>query len=252
MNPTKTPGEACFSNPPRPSNGWDHIPQASRDQWEIRAQAAISAFLSALPKDGPADEEVSAAYENGCKNGTGWPFEVHALFAPYIAKAQVEAFREGELSNAKLTDKALDQVIAEKKAAHATELAAKDEEIERLKQAVDQLSLKCGFPLVDDHEQVLGTVGKMVVRMQARQEKSEQDLAEAKEMEFHWKRSHDSLRQQFELTKGALEAYEGAYPHSAPHDCFATGPLTGDPVRDLLVCPGCRAKKLGDGLKPAP
>jgi len=28
--------------------------------------------------------------------------------------------------------------------------------------------------------------------------------------------------------------------HSAPHDCYATGPLTGDPVMDLVVCPGCR------------
>lgn len=27
--------------------------------------------------------------------------------------------------------------------------------------------------------------------------------------------------------------------HVAPHDCYATGPLTGDPVRDLVSCPGC-------------
>lgn len=27
--------------------------------------------------------------------------------------------------------------------------------------------------------------------------------------------------------------------HSAPHDCYATGPLTGDPIRDLVSCPGC-------------
>jgi len=27
--------------------------------------------------------------------------------------------------------------------------------------------------------------------------------------------------------------------HHAPHDCYATGPLTGDPYRDLVECPGC-------------
>lgn len=27
--------------------------------------------------------------------------------------------------------------------------------------------------------------------------------------------------------------------HSAPNDCYATGPLTGDPIRDLVECPAC-------------
>lgn len=27
--------------------------------------------------------------------------------------------------------------------------------------------------------------------------------------------------------------------HTAPHDCYATGPMTGDPIRDLVSCPGC-------------
>lgn len=35
--------------------------------------------------------------------------------------------------------------------------------------------------------------------------------------------------------------------HSAPHDCYATGPLTGDFVRDLVLCPGC---ELVDALAP--
>lgn len=42
----------------------------------------------------------------------------------------------------------------------------------------------------------------------------------------------------------ALSAYQKAYTpdgHVAPHDCFATGPLTGDPIQDLIVCPGCWA-----------
>lgn len=28
--------------------------------------------------------------------------------------------------------------------------------------------------------------------------------------------------------------------HHAPDDCYATGPLTGDPIRDLVECPGCQ------------
>lgn len=27
--------------------------------------------------------------------------------------------------------------------------------------------------------------------------------------------------------------------HSAPNDCYATGPLTGDAIRDLVQCPAC-------------
>jgi hypothetical protein len=35
--------------------------------------------------------------------------------------------------------------------------------------------------------------------------------------------------------------------HSAPHDCYATGPLTGDDYLDLVSCPGC---ELIAALKP--
>ncbi len=44
--------------------------------------------------------------------------------------------------------------------------------------------------------------------------------------------------------RGLLEACEAAkiaLYHSAPSGCWATGPLTGDPIEDLVVCPGCRA-----------
>lgn len=27
--------------------------------------------------------------------------------------------------------------------------------------------------------------------------------------------------------------------HSSPNDCYATGPLTGNPIADLIACPGC-------------
>lgn len=28
--------------------------------------------------------------------------------------------------------------------------------------------------------------------------------------------------------------------HCAPYDCYATGPRTGDPILDLVRCPGCQ------------
>lgn len=44
----------------------------------------------------------------------------------------------------------------------------------------------------------------------------------------------------------ALRSYIEAYPHDAPYDCFATGPKTGDAIQDLVVCPGCQAKRLAE------
>lgn len=45
------------------------------------------------------------------------------------------------------------------------------------------------------------------------------------------------------LTKRLIEAlHEGRRAigdHSAPNDCYATGPLTGDTYRDLIQCPAC-------------
>jgi hypothetical protein len=44
----------------------------------------------------------------------------------------------------------------------------------------------------------------------------------------------------------AGEAYRTAYTpdgHVAPHDCFATGPKTGNPIEDLVACPGCWAER---------
>lgn len=36
--------------------------------------------------------------------------------------------------------------------------------------------------------------------------------------------------------------------HSAPTDCYATGPLTGDPHRDLVECPACIFISLYDAV----
>lgn len=38
--------------------------------------------------------------------------------------------------------------------------------------------------------------------------------------------------------------------HFAPNDCYATGPLTGDPHRDLVECPACSFIKMYEAVVP--
>lgn len=49
----------------------------------------------------------------------------------------------------------------------------------------------------------------------------------------------------------ALRLSRVALAHSVPGDCFATGPLTGDPIEDLVVCPGCLALEAVDKILDA-
>lgn len=39
--------------------------------------------------------------------------------------------------------------------------------------------------------------------------------------------------------------------HTAPHDCFATGPKTWDYIQDLIACPGCAAEDAYDAALAA-
>ena len=51
----------------------------------------------------------------------------------------------------------------------------------------------------------------------------------------------------------AVDAYRKAYTpdgHVAPHDCFATGPKTGNLWQDYLTCPGCWAELKAKEAKP--
>lgn len=53
--------------------------------------------------------------------------------------------------------------------------------------------------------------------------------------------------------EAAVKAYQEAYTpdgHFAPHDCFATGPKTGNPIQDLVACPGCWAERKAKEAKP--
>ena len=41
------------------------------------------------------------------------------------------------------------------------------------------------------------------------------------------------------LPEALKEGRRAIGDHFAPHDCYATGPLTGDTFRDLVQCPAC-------------
>jgi hypothetical protein len=43
-----------------------------------------------------------------------------------------------------------------------------------------------------------------------------------------------------------LEARRAIGDHHAPNDCYATGPMTGNPIRDLVECPACSAIAMFD------
>lgn len=42
-----------------------------------------------------------------------------------------------------------------------------------------------------------------------------------------------------ELLAALHEGRRAIGDHNAPDDCYATGPMTGDPIRDLVQCPAC-------------
>lgn len=48
--------------------------------------------------------------------------------------------------------------------------------------------------------------------------------------------------------RAAMTAYLEDHQHNAPHDCYATGPKTGDEFHDLVRCPGCCAEKAFSSL----
>ena len=61
------------------------------------------------------------------------------------------------------------------------------------------------------------------------------------------------LLERIKRLEEALAAYQKAYTpdgHTKPHDCFATGPRTGDPIQDLVACPGCWAEQKAKEAKP--
>lgn len=68
-----------------------------------------------------------------------------------------------------------------------------------------------------------------------------------------YRRNLEAANDRIKRLEEAVLAYQTAYTpdgHIAPHDCFATGPLTGDPIQDLIVCPGCWAAQKAKEATP--
>lgn len=49
-----------------------------------------------------------------------------------------------------------------------------------------------------------------------------------------------------QLVTALKEARRAIGDHNAPSDCYATGPMTGDSIRDLVQCPACSAIAMYD------
>ena len=69
-------------------------------------------------------------------------------------------------------------------------------------------------------------------------------------MEFNAQLQRENTEQAAEISrlkgviakcKWGINQYLKDHPHSPPDDCYATGPITGSPVFDLVRCPGCDA-----------
>lgn len=63
----------------------------------------------------------------------------------------------------------------------------------------------------------------------------------------------DAANARIKRLEEAVAAYQSAYApdgHVAPHDCFATGPRTGEMFQDLVACPGCWAERKAKESKP--
>lgn len=66
----------------------------------------------------------------------------------------------------------------------------------------------------------------------------------------HREAAEAPLRAEVERLREALhEGKRAIGDHSAPDDCYATGPLTGDYCRDLVECPACSFFAVYEALK---
>lgn len=59
----------------------------------------------------------------------------------------------------------------------------------------------------------------------------------------------DSLKAKLAQVEADAAAMREALQHDVPGSCWATGPVTGNPIEDLVVCPGCRALAPGAGQR---
>lgn len=68
-----------------------------------------------------------------------------------------------------------------------------------------------------------------------------------------WSQGHDHDQREIAALRACLREFERAIgEHSAPSDCYATGPMTGDSFRDLIQCPACSALAMYRSLMVPP
>ena len=59
---------------------------------------------------------------------------------------------------------------------------------------------------------------------------------------------NNRLRSENEALRAALRQAKIALYHEVPSGCWATGPMTGDMITDLVECPGCKVIAAADAL----
>jgi len=77
---------------------------------------------------------------------------------------------------------------------------------------------------------------------------AEWTLYKAKVLMEHGERIAERDARMAELKEVLGEARRAIGDHFAPNDCYATGPLTGDPYRDLVECPACSFIAMHDAI----
>ena len=65
-------------------------------------------------------------------------------------------------------------------------------------------------------------------------------------LKFWVSRQSPSLAEEVGRLRHAAQIAREALTHLVPEDCWATGPNTGNPIEDLVVCSGCRANHFID------
>lgn len=62
----------------------------------------------------------------------------------------------------------------------------------------------------------------------------------------------EQMEKTYKLLVEALNIAKKELVHDVPGYCYATGPMTGDMMADLVICPGCAAiKQIDEALKAA-
>ena len=96
----------------------------------------------------------------------------------------------------------------------------------------------------DEHDPYMA-VASECSKMECELNTAHESLLYARGIHIQKQIALDKANHRIKRLEEAVEAYRTAYTpdgHFAPHDCFSTGPKTGNPIEDLVACPGCWAE----------